>query len=138
MLPTLPHLPLKLLLPQPLPPLLLLKLNKTARAKTGDNFSGLPSLSQPCLVNTRHLLFTVIKENFLIAPPVLREVFLLQIFPSMCTFPRSQIHFIRLLSREAHISVKKLAMGLGIKRILWQEHLLQVRYVTAGGNSCDC
>jgi hypothetical protein len=31
-----------------------------------------------------------------------------------------------------------LAMGLGIKRILWQEHLLQVRYVTAGGNSCDC
>ena len=72
----LPHLPLKLLLPQPLPPLLLPKLNKTARAKTGDNFSGLPSLSQPCLVNTRHLLFTVIlKENFLIAPPVLREVF---------------------------------------------------------------
>ena len=52
--------------------------------------------------------------------------------------PRSQIHFIRLLSREAHISVKKLAMGLGIKRYLWQEHLLQERYVTAGGNSCDC
>ena len=29
-----------------------------------------------CNRNTRHLLFTVIlKENFLIAPPVLREVF---------------------------------------------------------------
>ena len=58
MLPTLPHLPLKLLLPQPLPPLLLLKLNKTARAKTGDNFSGLPSLSQTRLVNTRRFLLT--------------------------------------------------------------------------------
>ena len=85
MLPTLPHLPLKLLLPQPLLPLLLLKLNKTARAKTGDNFSGQPSLSQTRLVNTRRFLLTVIKEFFLMTPSVLREVFLLQIFPSMCT-----------------------------------------------------
>ncbi len=25
----------------------------------------------------------------------------------MCAFPRSQIHFVRLFAREAHISVKK-------------------------------
>ena len=30
----------------------------------------------------------------------------------MCIFPREQNHFVRLLSREAHISVKKQAVAL--------------------------
>jgi hypothetical protein len=101
MLPTpLPHLPLKLLLPQPLPPLLL-----PPKASNQGSFPYDASRS------AGGVFFSFVMPGPDWASPLTNlslDVYI----------PRSQIHFVRLLSRKAHISVKKQAVGLGIKRIL--------------------